>query len=97
MRLKVLTTTLLIFGVLLLIVWPFTVGAPPVKSATRRAKVVWATNAWTYFTVTASTWVAVAASAVLLARQARREFLTEERKILQGLVEGSLKDHGKRD
>lgn len=96
MRLKVLTTTLVVAGLLLMLAWPLVAGSSPGKAATRAERVYWGRKLLIYFTVTASVWVCVAGSAVMLARQTRREFLKAERDNLQALIEGTLRDHGRK-
>lgn len=93
MRLKVLTTTLLIAGLLLMLAWPIAVGTKPKPEASNRAKAVWGQRVIFYFGVTSSIWLSTAMSALLLARQSRRQFLDQERDNLKSLIEGTLKDH----
>lgn len=95
MRLKVLTTTLVVFGLLLLLAWPIAVGPRPAPNAPRRLKTEWGQRVLVYFGVTSGTWLATAASALLLARQARRQYLNQESHNLKSLIEGTLRDHGK--
>jgi len=95
MRLKVLTTTLLIAGVVLLLVWPFVFNGRPRATASRLEKAQWGQRVLVYFGVTAGTWLATAFSAMMLARQTQRQFLTDERDNLKGLIEGTLRDHGR--
>lgn len=95
MRLKVLTTTFLIAGVLLMLAWPFVVGPRPPVEATNVQKALWGQKALLYFLFTASAWLMTAMSAFLLARQSHREFLEQERDNLKSLIEGTLRDHGK--
>lgn len=95
MRLKILTSTFLVAGVLLMLAWPFAVGARPPVDATSALKVMWGKKALVYFLLTASTWLMTAMSAFLLARQSRKEFLEQERDNLKALIEGTLRDHGK--
>lgn len=96
MRLKTLTTALLIAGIVLMLGWPFIVGQTPKKEAPRHTKVVWMRRALAYFAVTSGVWLSAATSAYLLSRRTRLEFMESERQMLQGLVEGTLQDHGKR-
>ncbi len=93
MRLKVLTTALVIFGVILMVGWPWLVGPKPVPDAGTQALAAYGQRLMTYFLVTVSTWLTVAVLAMLIARQARDQFLAEERENLQKLIEGTLKDH----
>ncbi|MBS1712847.1 MAG: hypothetical protein JST30_00775 [Armatimonadetes bacterium] len=93
MRLKVLTTGFLVTGIVLMLCWPIVVGAKPPVDAGRPRLVQWGRRAILYFGVTAGVWVGTAFSALLLARQTRKEFLLSEKANLTGLVEGALRDH----
>jgi hypothetical protein len=47
------------------------------------------------FGVTTGVWLTVAALALLMARQARKEFLDQSQENLRALLQESLKDHGR--
>ena len=93
MRLKILTTTLLVTGFLLMLLWPVAVGQRPPEDAERVVQARWGQQVLIYFGVTASVWLSTAMSALLLARQSRREFLEQEKENLKSLIEGTLHDH----
>lgn len=95
MRLKVLTTTLLIAGLLLMFGWPVFVGIRPLKTAKHSVQVTWGRRALIYFGVTSAVWLSTAMSALLLARNMKREFFLQESENLKALVEGTLRDHGR--
>lgn len=95
MRLKTLTTTLLVAGVLLMLGWPVFVGAKPAPTTPKKVIARWGVRSLVYFGVTSGVWLSAAVSALLLARQTRREFLLKEKENLQALIEGTLRDHGK--
>ncbi len=96
MRLRVLTTVFLLFGVALMVCWPFVLGHRPGPEASHRELATYALHAILYFGVTAFTFVFAALFALLAMRQARREFVEQKRENLRGLIEGSLKDHERR-
>lgn len=96
MRLKVLTTTLLIAGVLLMLGWPLIVGQRPSKGTSKVVVARWGVRSLVYFGATSGVWLSVAVSAWLLARQTQRDFLNQEKKNLNELIEGTLRDHGKK-
>lgn len=96
MRLKILTTTLLIAGVLLMLVWPLAVGGRPHHGASKKAFADYGQRVIVYFGVTSSVWLSTAMSALLLVRQSRREFLEQERDNLKSLIEGTLRDHDRK-
>lgn len=94
MLLKYLTTTLVVAGLALLLLWPFAVGARP-KSAPRQVQVEWGQRALVYFGVTCGVWLSCATSALFLVRQSRRNLIDWQRDNLKSLVEGTLHDHGR--
>lgn len=96
MRLKVLTTALLITGVLLMLGWPFIVGSRPPRGTPKPEIARWGVRSLVYFGATSGVWLSAAVSAMLLAKKTKKEFLDQERKNLKDLIEGTLQDHGKR-
>ena len=96
MRLKVLTTTLLIAGILLMLAWPIAVGARPKPEAPRKVVALWGQRVIIYFGVTSSVWLSTAMSAFLLARQSKRDLIEQERENLKSLIEGTLRDHDRK-
>lgn len=97
MRLKVLTTTAFVFGLLCLLLWPLLLGPRPGPGASRQDLARYGLRFLTYYGVTSAAFVATAVFAVLLARQTRREYLERTRENLQDLIEGTLRDHGRKD
>ncbi|MBL8060296.1 MAG: hypothetical protein JNK63_06230 [Chthonomonas sp.] len=97
MRLNVVTTSLLIFGVLLLLCWPIALGGRPSPDAPRAELANWGARALTYFLLTSMAFLSAAFGAVLIMRRNRREFLVEAKQNVRDLIEGSLKDHEKPD
>lgn len=95
MRLKLLTNTLVLTGVILMLAWPFVIGGRPSFDTPRKVKIAWGRKTLIYFGATSAVWVSAATAAVLLARQTRRNFLEQERANLKSLVEGTLRDHGR--
>jgi type VI protein secretion system component VasK len=96
MRLKVATTALLIFGVILLAAWPWVIGPMPKASeAGRRALQEYAVRFGLYIIVVLLVWSATAVLAIMVARRAREKYREEAMENLQSLLEESLKDHGK--
>lgn len=96
MRLKVATTALLIFGVILLAAWPWVIGPMPNASeAGRRALQEYAVRFGLYIIVVLLVWSATAVLAIMVARRAREKYREEAMENLQSLLEESLKDHGK--
>ncbi len=97
MRLKVVTTALLVCGVLLLLCWPLILGEKPSPDAPRKELANWGARALTYFLLTSMAFLSAAFGAALIMRRNRQEFLLEAKRNVRDLIEGSLNDHGKSD
>ena len=95
MFLKVLTTALVLLGLAMLLAMPFVVGERPAEHD-RLALAQYGERTLAYFAVACFTWVAAAGCAVALMRRARREYLESQRENLSHLIEGTLKDHERR-
>jgi hypothetical protein len=96
MRLKVVTTALLLFGFALLVSWPWIVGAKPPKEAPRNERAAYAKRFVYYTGGTIIVFSVTAFCAILLTRQARNEFREAARKNLEELIAGTLEDHGRK-
>ena len=94
MRLKLLTTTFLILGLILLGGWPWIVGPVP-KGQGKHALAEYATRFGIYVIVALLVWFVTALLAVMVARRARQEYREEAIENLQDLLEETIKDHGK--
>ncbi|HXH61712.1 MAG TPA: hypothetical protein VNI20_10190 [Fimbriimonadaceae bacterium] len=92
MLLKVLTTALVLLGLGLLLGLPFMIGAKP-QGADKIELAHYGARLVTYFAATAFSWVGAALCASLLVRRAKREYLDDQRELMQGLIEGTLRDH----
>lgn len=107
MRLKAVVTSLVIFGILLLAMWPWLLGNPPKKPAEptsskisrqyRDKQVRYLTKSAFYISTLLLTFFSATVCAWLLVRQARNEYLMNTSDNLKELIEGTLKDHEKRD
>jgi hypothetical protein len=96
MRLKIVTSTFLIAGLLLLAGWPWLVGPMPRASeAGKRAVQEYAVRFGIYIIVVLLIWAVTAILAMMVARQARQAFRNEAMENFQHLMEETLKDHGK--
>jgi hypothetical protein len=93
MRLKILTTAFLIFGLALLLSWPWTVGKKPPAGSPRGELLVYARRIFYYTGGTIIVFSLTAVFAVLWARQTRRELSEEAKRNINELLEGTLKDH----
>jgi hypothetical protein len=95
-KLKTVTTALVIIGLILLVLWPFVIGPMPPAAAAPREKAEYLAKSLGYVTGLMVTWVAVATCALILMRQIRNEMKTATDRNLRELVEGTLRDHDKR-
>lgn len=93
MRLKVFTTGLLVFGVLLLFATPWLLGPRPGGTGRDAQEYVvkFGLLVIGLFTIFATT----AILAVIVARRERQKFREEAMENLKDLVESSLRDHGR--
>jgi len=67
------------------------------RSATNKELARYAIRVLCYVGATSTSFLLAALFASLAVRQAKREFLEAEKQNLRGLVEGSLRDHEKRE
>jgi len=95
LRLKVVTTSLFVFGGLLLLLWPVILGPRPTAEAERTVIAQWGVRALVYFFVTSITFLSAAFCSVLIMRANRMRYLEEMKSNVKELIEGSLEDHGK--
>lgn len=96
MRLKILTSTLFIAGILMLLAWPLVMADRPNPDAARKVLAAFGLKMLIYFGATAITFLATAICALLLVRRAKLEFRDQASENLRGLIEGTLRDHGRK-
>lgn len=96
MRLRIVTTGFLIFGVVLGLLWPVILGPKPSESAGKKALAEYAARGLIYFALLCVIFLALCMCAIWIMRQNRIEFERQRQENLKNLVEGSLNDHGKR-
>jgi hypothetical protein len=82
--LRIVTTTFVIVGVVLLLSYPWLVGTMPADAASVHAKKLYATRMAFYVSTVAVVWFVAAASAILMVRRLRREF---EEQSMQNLAD----------
>lgn len=97
MRLKFWTTALLVFGIAMLLAWPWLVGPRPPSTAARVELVNYGVRVAIYFAVTCIVFLTDAFLAWRLMRAAREEFAERRVENLRDLMEGALHDHERRD
>ncbi len=110
MRLKGTVTGLVVFGVLLLVLWPWLLGNPPkgpqnlvsgpnqkqIERQFKDKQVKYLTRSAIYISLLMITFFSATVCSWLLVRHARKEYLLRTSDNLRELVEGTLKDHEKR-
>ena len=92
MPLRILTTALVVLGLILVFALPF-VFRMPGEAASQAELKQHAVRLAGYTMLTVAVWIAVALGAVLIVVRERHELVRREREMLRGLVEGSLEDH----
>ncbi len=97
MRLKVVTTALLLFGVVLLITWPWMLGVRPAADAPEPERLRYLLRYGLYFLALIITFFAAGLGGFLIARRQRAEFREEAMDNLAHLIEDTLEDHAKPD
>ena len=96
MRLKVLTSSALILGIVLVMMWPWVLrqrphhlgGMPPVRRAVAAFQLMFAG----YGGLCAFTFMTAGCLSMLMMRNAREEFSRQAMANVQELVEGSMED-----
>lgn len=96
MFLKVLTTAFVVCGLALVLAMPTLVGARP-PDEDQLALAQYGTRLLTFFTFTSMVWIGAAVSAVVLARRTRMEYLEQQHHNLASLIEGTLRDHERKE
>lgn len=96
MRLKLVTTILLVLGLAMLMAWPLLWGGRPGPDAPKKELAEFSLRFLLYFAATALVFLATAVCALLLVRRAREEYAEQAGKNLRGLIEGTLRDHGRK-
>ena len=95
MLLKVITTALVLTGIAMLIGFPFLTGNRPTEGSDAELA-RYGARLLAYFGVTCIAWLGAAVCAIILVRRTRKEFAESQKEIMRGLVEGTLRDHGRK-
>ncbi len=96
MLLKVLTTAFVIMGFGLLIVLLFVMINKP-SGENESELVIYGTRILVYFGVSCLSWIAAAFCAVLLMRRTRNELVESQKENINSLIEGTLRDHERKE
>jgi hypothetical protein len=97
MRVKHVTIALFVAGFLLLLRLLFLLSDRPPETAARDVVSEYTLWLLVYFALTSFTFLGAAFASVLWARSAKNEFLKANKENLRDLIEGSLKDHERKD
>jgi hypothetical protein len=89
-RLKILTTALVIFALGLMVSWSFIIGEKPTE---KEALAQWAVRLGFYVMTILISFVGAAIGAVVLSRRAREEYRAQAEANMRELIEGTLSDH----
>ncbi len=95
MRLKSVTTVLLVAGLLFLLAWPVVVGHKPQPHTDAYRD--WVVRFATYVMLSVLIWVSVALSALFTVRGIRKQLARERAENLRALLEASSSDHAQND
>lgn len=90
MRLKVLTTAFVVFGLLLMVLYPWLLGPKP---HTRHEFQAFAIRYLIYVSAIVIALIGAGVCSVLILRRAREEYRQAKEELLKQLLEATLKDH----
>ncbi len=93
MRLKVLTTAFVVFGLLLMVLYPWLLGPKP---HTHHEIQVFAIRYLIYVSAIVIALIGSGICSVLILRKAREEYRQAKEEILNQLLEATLKDHAEK-
>jgi len=96
-RLKIATTAFLVFGLLLVLGWPWLVGPRPPEGSPKQELAAYVTRLVFYLGGTLVVFFVTAVLAVLVLRRVREEFRQEAMRNLEELLEGVRRDHAKKE
>jgi hypothetical protein len=96
-RLKIATTISMVFGVGMLVFWPWLLGQAPGQSAPRAQMEEYAFRFLIYVAVLLINFFVTVVLSYLMLRKVREEFLEQSKENLQHLMEETLRDHAKKN
>lgn len=96
MFLKVLTTALVVCGLAMVFAVPYVLGSKP-PTDDQHALAQYGVRVLTYFGITCFVWIGAAACAVALMRRVRTEYLEDKGHNIKDLIEGTLRDHERKE
>lgn len=96
MWLKIVTTVLMIFSVVMLFAYVLIVGQKPPAGAPRKEQIAYLRRGATYVGIESAALIGSVVGAYLIARRARSEYMEKSRQNMEALIEATLRDHAKR-
>ena len=97
MWLKLITTILMIFSIVMLFVYVWIVGPQPPSSAPRAEKVEFLRRWAVFIGLEAAALIGSIIGAYLIGRKARQEYREQSKRNMEALLEATLRDHGRKE
>lgn len=96
--LKIATTSSMVFGLLLLVLWPWIIGErPPAGPEHAQELKAYATKLMTYMTTVLLTFGATIFLSYRLVKVSQEQFRQQSMENLRRLIEGATEDHGRKE
>ncbi len=96
MFVKVVTTALVLIGLAMIAGLLFILGERP-ADGDKEELAKYGTRLLTYFGVTCLVWLSAAFSAVFVMRDVRRRLVDDQKENLKGMIEGTQRDHERKE
>jgi hypothetical protein len=96
MWLKIVTTALIIFSIVMLFAYLWIVGPQPPSTAPRAEKIEFLRRWAVFIGLEAVALIGSIIGAYLIARRARQEFREQAQRNMEALLESTLRDHARK-
>ena len=97
MRLKIITTALMITGVAMLLAFPLVIGPQPDRSEGQRALAEYAIKFGSYIIIAVLIFAGAIVCSIIMLRQIRKEMRQMAEHNMQAFVSGTLEDHATKE
>lgn len=97
MRLKVITTALMITGVAMLLAFPLVIGPQPARSEGQRALAEYAIKFGSYIIIAVLIFAGAIVCSIIMLRQIRKDMRVMAEHNMQAFVSGTLEDHAAKE
>lgn len=97
MRLKIITTALMIMGVAMLLAFPFVIGPQPARAEGQRALAEYAIKFGSYIIIAVLIFAGAILCSIIMLRQIRKEMRQMAENNMQAFVSGTLEDHATKE